>query len=94
LCGLVGWKFRTIVITLLVMTLVVYPVALYVSVQRYEAWKQAELQQLPPEVAKWIDFDPMGRETSLLLTAGGPILASFWIIIIAKQGTKPRPENQ
>jgi hypothetical protein len=83
---------RAAVLTLLAIT-AVYPVALYVSIKRYEAWKQTELQQLPPEIIKWIEFDPIGIETSLLLTFVGPILASCWVIVIAKQGRKLRSKK-
>lgn len=79
----VGWKLLVIVSALLPVT-VFFPFAVYASIQRYDAWKQAELQRLPPEVIRYIDFDRMDTETSLLLTAVGPVLVCCWILLVAK----------
>lgn len=82
-----GWKLQAVVAVLLTVT-VFLPFGVYASIQRYDAWKQAQLQRLPPEVTRYVDFGPMGTETTLLLAVVGPILACCWILLVAKHGRK------
>ena len=87
-----GWKLLATVAVLLAAT-VFLPFAVYVSIQRYGAWKQAELEQLPPGVRGYVDFAPMGTETTLLLAVVGPILGCCWVLLVAKHGRKLRRRN-
>jgi hypothetical protein len=51
-------KFAVFGITMLLLAVsVVYAVALYHDIQRYEAWKQTFLQE-HPGMEPWIDFGP------------------------------------
>jgi len=50
-------KLRIAAITLLVIT-AIYSLALYLSIQRYNMWKQAHLESLPSEIRPWVDFEP------------------------------------
>lgn len=80
-------NFWVFVVMLLILT-AIYPFAVNLSVQRYEAWKKAYLETLPPSVVKYIDFNPYGRETYLLLFVFGPVLAICWILLFLIWGKR------
>jgi cytochrome oxidase Cu insertion factor (SCO1/SenC/PrrC family) len=80
-------KFWIFVIMLLILT-AIYPVAVYLSVQKYEDWKRAQLEILPPQIARIADFDRYGRETTLLIFLVGPVLAICWIVLFLIWGKK------
>ena len=74
-------RFKVAVLVLLVAT-VIYPVALHLDIQRYEAWKQSYLENNPDE-AGWVDFAPyIWTNTGGLLTIVGIVLAGFWLMVI------------
>jgi len=74
--------FKVAVLVLLTVT-VIYPVALHLDIQRYEAWKQAELEKYPPEIAPYIDFNPYiaGTTGGLLITILGTVIAGSWLLL-------------
>lgn len=50
-------KLRLVVLVLFVVT-VVYAVALALSIQNYEAWKNEKLNEYPSAVRPYVDFYP------------------------------------
>jgi len=84
------WVF----VTALLFITAIYPAALYLSIQRYNAWKQDliawyEAKGIP---SGYIDVPPYigTREASFLITLAA-ILASCWLLIITKHGKKMKP---
>lgn len=74
-------KSRIAVITLFVIT-AIYSITLYLSIQRYNAWKQASLDALPPQVRPWIDFDPYwATHEGLQVFYSGCFLVICWELL-------------
>jgi len=77
------------VITLLGLTLV-YSAALIRSFQKYDAWKQAQIERynalrvFPSDASLWLDFNPYSEthEGRLLLPLG-VALAACWLMVVA-----------
>jgi hypothetical protein len=74
-------KAKPVVLALLTLTMI-YPLALYSSMKRYEAWMQTERERVPLDARQWIEFDPYftSREGALFLTLGAGLVV-FWLII-------------
>ena len=51
-------KKLLVIIVLLIATIIIYAVVLYRSIQVYEDWKQAKLEEYPPEMRPYVDFHP------------------------------------
>jgi hypothetical protein len=74
---------RVAIILLFVATLI-HPFILYLSIERYNAWKQAELKKYPSDMASVIDFSPYtGTFEGGLLISIAAILGIFWLMLIS-----------
>lgn len=76
-------RFKVAVLVLLAVT-VIYPVALHLDIQRYEARKQAELES-HPDVAPWIDFNPYGTTFTgalLIFIAATLVICWTWVCVV------------
>jgi len=71
----------------------IYAVVLYRSIQAYEDWKQAKLEEYPPELRPYVDFAPytgsiQGSQMILL----GAIIGIGWLTAITVLG-RHAPKN-
>ena len=73
-------RFKVAVLVLLVAT-VIYPVALHLDIQRYEAWKQAELEK-HPQWAGIMDFAPYTSTNTGAPVITGVLIVGFWLMVI------------
>lgn len=71
-------KFKIAVLVVLAVT-VIYTVALYQDIQRYEAWKQSYLES-HSNLAPWIDFAPY-ITTNLYAGFSALILMLCWSVL-------------
>ena len=68
---------------LFLITVLIYAVALYQSIQAYEEWKKVKQEEYPPEIRPYVDFDPymvsmQGNQMILL----GAIICIGWLTAI------------
>ena len=74
---------KLLVIVVLLIATITYTVVLYRSIQAYEDWKKVKLEEYPPEIRPYVDFDPymvsmQGNQMILL----GAIVCVVWLTAI------------
>ena len=75
------FKKRLLLILFLV-TVLIYAMAVFWSIQDYEEWKKATLERYPPEMKPFVDFYsyvPSGHGTLMIVL--GAIIGLVWAII-------------
>jgi len=73
-----------VIIALFIISVVVYALALFQSINDYENWKEAKLEEYRPELRPLIDFSPYisTRQGGLMVVLGTLIFLGFPIVLL------------
>lgn len=71
-------------IIVLFIVIVVYALALFQSINSYERWKKATLEEYRPELRPFIDFSPYisTRQGALMVVLGALIFLGFPVVLL------------
>jgi len=80
-----NWK-RLLVILFLI-TVVIYSLALYQSIQAYEEWKKVISEEYPPKIRPFVDLDPYtSSKQGQQMIMFGTIICLGWLTAITVLG--------
>jgi len=74
---------KRMLVVLLLITVLIYAVSLYQSIQFYEEWKKMRLEEYPPELRPYVDFGPYtGSIQGSQMILVGAIIGIGWLTVI------------
>ena len=75
-------KLRSVAALLLVVTCVIYVIALVQSIRAYEVWKQVRLEEIPSHLRPYVDFGPyMDSPYGVRMIMAGALITLGWLTV-------------
>jgi len=78
---------KGLLLILFLATVLIYAVAIFGSIQDYEELKKVRLEEYPPEIRPFVDFDPyMSSRQGKFMILFGAIIGFAWLMIVVVLG--------